>query len=176
MEKKIRIDLVLVIILVMCGFILSTFGFIHTIQEYTRIGNISKDDLQYEQLTFEKYEVVEVYKVGIVYEFYFEEYEDAFCVHPIVQKKLNQATINELKNGTKLEIYYKNSTIENSMVEYIWEICEIKNNNDIFLTLEDYKLTKQNQEIIALIGMPFIFLLCIIMLLIIIKNRGLPPM
>ena len=176
MEKKIRIDLFLVIIVIICGFILSAFGFIHTIQEYTRIGNISKDDLQYEQLTFEKYEVVEVYKVGIVYEFYFEEYEDAFCVHPIVQKKLNQATINELKNGTKLEIYYKNSTIENSMVEYIWEICEIKNNNDIFLTLEDYKLTKQNQEIIALIGMPFIFLLCIIMLLIIIKNRGLPPM
>ena len=95
-------------------------------------------------------------------------------MHPIVQKKLNQATINELKNGTKLEIYYKNSTIENSMVEYIWEICEIKNNNDIFLTLEDYKLAKQNQEIIVLIVMPFIFLLCIIMIFIIIKNRGLP--
>ena len=40
-------------------------------QKYTRIGNISKDDLQYEKLTFEKYEVIEVYKVGTVYEFYF---------------------------------------------------------------------------------------------------------
>ena len=174
MKKKLRIDLVLVIILVMCGFILSTFGFIHTMLKYTRIGNISKDDLQYEKLTFEKYEVVEVYKVGTVYEFYFEEYENAFCVHPFVQKKLNQATINELKNATKLEIYYKNSTIENSIVEYIWEICEIKDSNNIFLTLEDYKLAKQNQEIIVLIVMPFIFLLCIIMVFIIIKNRGLP--
>ena len=60
------------------------------------------------------------------------------------------------------------------MVEYIWEICEIKDSNNIFLTLEDYKLAKQNQEIIVLIVMPFIFLLCIIMILIIIKNRGLP--
>ncbi len=65
MKKKLRIDLVLVIILVMCGFILSTFGFIHTMLKYTRIGNISKDDLQYEKLTFEKYEVIEVYKVCI---------------------------------------------------------------------------------------------------------------
>ena len=61
MKKKLRIDLVLAIILVMCGFILSTFGFIHTMLKYTRIGNISKDDLQYEKLTFEKYEVIEVY-------------------------------------------------------------------------------------------------------------------
>ena len=66
MKKKLRIDLVLVIILVMFGFILSTFGFIHTMLKYTRIGNISKDDLQYEQLTFEKYNNSFVVAKGLV--------------------------------------------------------------------------------------------------------------
>lgn len=176
MNKKIRVDLVFVIILAVCGFILSIFGFIHSMQEYTRIGNISKNDLQYEVLTFEKYEIVEVYKVGCVYEFYFEEYEDAFCVHPFVQKKLNQAAIKELTNGTKLEIYYKNSTIQNSTVEYISEICEIKYGSNICLLLEDYKSAKQNSEMPVLIIMPLLFLLSIIMILVMIKNRGLLPM
>ena len=89
-KKKIPIDLILVVILVSCGFILSSLGFIYSIQKYTQIDNISHNDLQYEKLTFEKYEVVEVYKVGTVYEMYFEEYENAFCVHPFVQKELNK--------------------------------------------------------------------------------------
>ena len=174
MKKKIRVDLVLVIILVVCGFILSAFGFIHSIREYSRIGNISYDDLQYEQLTFEKYEVVEVYKVGTVYEIYFEEYEEAFCIPPFVQKKLNKTAINRLRNGAKLDIYYKNSTIKNSTVNYISEICEMKDVSNIYLALEDYTSAKQNQEVPCLIVFPILFLLCCIMLFIIIKNRGLP--
>ena len=175
-KKKIPIDLILVVILVSCGFILSSLGFIYSIQKYTQIDNISHNDLQYEKLTFEKYEVVEVYKVGTVYEMYFEEYENAFCVHPFVQKELNKETIKEIEKGTKIGIYYRDSTIKNSTVSYISEICEMKNDSDIFLALEDYKSAKQNKEISVLIGMPLVFLLCIVMALILIKYRGLPPM
>ena len=52
----------------------------------------------------------------------------------------------------------------------------MKNDSDIFLALEDYKSAKQNKEISVLIGMPLVFLLCIVMALILIKYRGLPPM
>ncbi len=176
MKKKIDINLILPIIVFSVGFILSSLGLIHFIQEYSRIGAISYDELRYEQLTFEKYKVVEVYKVGTVYEVYFEEYEEAFCVHPITQKKLNTAIVKELRAGTKLEIYYKNSTIKNSTVNYIFEICEMKDDNNICLALKDYKSAKQNQEMVGLIGFPILFLLCCVLLFITIKNRGLPPM
>ena len=97
-------------------------------------------------------------------------------MHPFVQKELNKETIKEIEKGTKIEIYYRDSTIKNSTVSYISEICEMKNDSDIFLALEDYKSAKQNKEISVLIGMPLVFLLCIVMALILIKYRGLPPM
>mgnify|MGYP006896614544 CR=1 FL=1 len=176
MKRKIDINLLLIIILLSVGSILFGCLFIHSIHEYTRIGNIPKNHLQYEKLTFEKYEVVEVYTVGCVYEIYLHEYDQPFCVHPIVQKELNKEAINRLKNGDKLEIYYKNSTIKNSTVNYTLEICEMKDANNSYLAFEDYKSAKQNQEIVGLIIGPIFFLLESILLFIIIKNRGLPSM
>ena len=176
LKKKRLIDLILIIILISGGFILSSLGFIHTIQEYTRIENISRNDLQYEKLTFEKYEVVEVYKVGTVYEIYFEEYKEAFCVHPIIQKALNKETIKKLEKGTKLEIYYTNSTIKNSSVSYISEICEMKNHSNICLALEDYKSVNQDNQIMGMIICPIVFIFTTVLLFLIIKNRGLPSM
>ena len=146
--------------------------FINSIQAYSRF-DISYDELKYEQLTFKKYEVVKKYKAGTTYEIYFEEYEEAFCVGSITQKELNKtAAVKELSVGKKIEIYYRASNSTN----YIFDICEMKDADNLFLALEDYKSVNQNNQIIGMIISPVMFGLCCVLLFIIIKHRGLPPM
>ena len=169
MKKKTVINLILLIVVLLAGFILSIFSFINSIQAYSRF-EVAYDKLKYEQLTFEKYEVVQKYKTGTTYAIYFEEYEAAFCIGPITQKKLNKTAVKELSAGKKIEIYYRNSNSPN----YIFDICEMKDNDNIFLALEDYQSVNQNNQIIGMIVSPIMFGGCCVLLFIIIKHRDLP--
>ena len=171
MEKKIDINFILLIILLSLGFILFGFFFINSIQAYSRF-DISYNELKYEELTFKKYEVIKKYKAGTTYEIYFEEYEDPFRIGTITQKELDKIALKELSVGSKIEIYYKSSNSPN----YIFEICEMKDADNLFLTLEDYKSVNQNNQVIGMIICPIFVILATILLFIIIKHRGLPPM
>ena len=172
MKKKIDISLILLIVLLSLGLLLFGGMFINSIQNYSRFGNISYDDLEYEQLTFKKFKFVSGYKISPTYEIYFEEYEEAFCMQNHTLTALNETALKQLKSGEIVELYYKNAKDKN----YIFDICEINNEDTIFLSLEDYKRVNQNSEIVGLIIGPIFFLLESSLLFIIIKNRGFPTM
>lgn len=144
--------------------------FINSIQNYSRFGNISYDDLEYKQLTFKKFRFISGYKISSTYEIYFEEYEEAFCIQNHTLTALNETALKQLKSGEIVELYYKNAKDKN----YIFDVCEIKNEDTIFLSLEDYKRVNQNSEIVYMVVPSLFFILVGTLVFLIIKNRGLP--
>lgn len=140
--------------------IISLFFSIYSIVKYESY-NVSYDDLKYEQLTFEQYEL-KLNSRNTTYDFYFEEYDDIFFVNRISKRKLNKVALNKLQEGDTVKVYYKDKSKGIFYENYSFEICEIKSGNKTILSLSDYKKANQNNQLIGIIICPVCCLISIV--------------
>ena len=106
-----------------------------------------------EQLTFEEYEVKFIRR-HTTYDFYFEEYEDIFWINSIAKKEINKDSLNKLRKGDAVKVYYKNKSKGIFYENYSFEICEIKCGNKTILSLNDYKKANRSNQLIGIIIWP----------------------
>lgn len=139
-------------VFLVCLLIINLFFSVYSIIEYESY-NVSYDDLKYEQLTFEEYEVKYIRR-HTTYDFYFEEYDDIFWISSISKRKLNEISLNKLRKGDTVKVYYKNNSRGIFYENYSFEICEIKSGNKTILSLNDYKKANQNNQLIGIIICP----------------------
>ena len=133
MKKALFLIFEIIFILI---FGLFSFLLVYYIKLYSTYS-IEHDDLQYEELTFVKYEYIDRYKSTNLYEIYFLEYDKPFEITGIVEKRLDKITLNNLKPNDICYIYYR----ENNNKKYDYEICEFQQNN-IFIILKSFPFGK----------------------------------
>jgi hypothetical protein len=109
--------------------------------------DIDYDDVQYEELTFNKHEVVSVGKGGSLHIIYFDEYAIPFEISNITNKKLDKQALGELEAGEIIKVYY----FESSSKNYEYEICEMKSASKTLLSLSDYVAANQNNQVVGIV-------------------------
>ena len=126
-------------------------GEINNYQKY----NITYEDLNYEKLTFDRYEQIVRTKSGDTYEIYFVEYDDPFEIDGITQRELDKKQLDYLESGDKVEVYYRKGDSK----KYTFEICELKNDDATYLEFSDYLSVNKANEITGLIVCPILILI-----------------
>ncbi len=150
MSRKVGFGLTFTILGLLVGlFSWFLFEIVHAYQSF----NVEYGDLISERLTFEKYELVDDQ-----YNFYFEEYTEPFEVSGITQKALDKEALSELRQDTKVNVYYR----ENIYNENTYILCEMKINAVEILTLSDYKKVNQNNQTIGFIACSIVDFICIV--------------
>lgn len=117
--------------------------------------DIGYDELFCEELTFEKYEIIEKLKGGDIYEIYFKEYSEPFNISNIVTSAIDKKALARLKPGEKADIYYRDTSSRN----YKYSICEMTCGSSQILSLQKYVEKNQNNQIVGMIFCP-IAILC----------------
>lgn len=151
---KNRIVSLIVSLFFICEAIMFIFLFINCIDNYQKY-NITYEDLNYEKLTFDRYEQIVRTKSGDTYEIYFVEYEDPFEIDGITQRELDKKQLDYLESGDKVEVYYRKGDSK----KYTFEICELKNDDATFLKFSDYLSVNKANEITGLIVCPILILI-----------------
>jgi hypothetical protein len=148
-NKRIRITII--IIFLVCTVIIAAF-FFDCIRDYSeyRENNLN---LTREKLTFEKYERRHN-RGGWYFDLYVKEYEKPFRIDTITSKGLDKAKLSSLAEGDLLHI---------AVSQNFDEICEISCKDIMILSTSDYVRVNQNDEIIGMVFLPFIFL-CVLFL------------
>ena len=149
--KKTAYILKFVIVCLLTGLFV-WFG-INCIIEY-KSYDVTYDDLIYEELTFKDCESVRMYKSGLEYLFYFQEYDKPFVVTSITKSKLNLNELDKISEGTVLKIYYRKASLKRSDRE----VCEIKTNSSTILSLNGYIKANKNNQMIGMIICPILAL------------------
>lgn len=156
-------QIVITTILSLCS-ILFSWLFVNCINLYNSF-DVQYSELVYEQLTFDRYETIPMAKSGDLYEIYFEEYDHPFEVSSITQKELNKKELTKLTEGTIFNVFYRDSDSK----KYEFEICEMKSDTIIILTLTDFVRVNQNNQIVGMILCPILVGMVIFLIVIFIK-------
>lgn len=147
--------------LLLCLFTFTFFNCIHLYFLY----DLGYEDLKYEELTYERYDIIDGYKSNVTYVIYFYEYEKPFEVSNIVLKKLDKEALSNVNKNQICEVYFKDS----SSKKYDYTICEVKSNNNIILSLNNYIDANQNNQITGIIVSFILDIICIFLIVYFIK-------
>ena len=98
---KNRIVSLIVSLFFICEAIMFIFLFFNCIDNYHKY-NITYEDLNYEKLTFDRYEQIVRIKSGDTYEIYFVEYDDPFEIDGITERELDKKQLDYLESGDKV--------------------------------------------------------------------------
>jgi len=137
------------IVVSLISAVLFAFFFVNCIMCYFEF-DVEYEELKYAELTFSRFEKLNRYRGGSIYEIYFKEYAKPFEVSNITQGRLDKKALETVKEDDKIKIYY----IENSSKNYEYEICEMKTDSSVLLSLEDYREVNQNNQTIGMILCP----------------------
>ena len=129
------------------GFIFLLFNCINLVQYF----DVNYNDVHHRVLTFDRYEMS---VKSDNYDIYFYEYDEPFKISSITQKKLDKKSLTNLKQDTKLDIYY----IEDISDKYDFVICEMKTDNITYLALEDYVQVNKGNQILGIVLCSFMVL------------------
>ena len=140
------------IIFVGFGFLFG-FLFFNCIKEYKEY-DIGYNDLKCETLTFDRYEQIIRSKGGDIYEIYFEEYDIPFEIDNITQKELNKKGLNKITKGDSLKVFYR----ESDSKKYDYEICQLLDDNIVYLDFKDYISVNRTNQVIGMIVCPILVL------------------
>ncbi len=136
-----KILLLLLAIILLGGSVGSVFLVINCI-DLVEYYNVEYNDLHYNVFTYEEYIKKSGYKSGGDYEIYVSELDDPLHISSITQKEFNKEYLSTLENGDLISIYYR----ESSSSKYVYDICEMKSDDVIFLKLEDYRAVNANNQ------------------------------
>jgi hypothetical protein len=120
LNTKSKIGIIMLIIVMIACTVLFSVLFINCFRFYSEF-DIGYDELFYEELTFEKYEIIEKLKGGDIYEIYFKEYSEPFNISNIVTSAIDKNALARLKPGEKADVYYRDTSNRN----YNYTICEM---------------------------------------------------
>ncbi len=127
--------------------------FFNCIRAYSEF-DIGHGDLTYEELTFDKFKIIDLRKSNDIYEIYFKEYSEPFYISGIVLKKLDKDALAGLKQGEIAKVYY----CQSSHRDYDHSICEMSCDSAMILGLSDYIEENQNNQIVGMIVCPILVL------------------
>lgn len=159
-----KIDLIVIITILSLCSVLFSWLFINCINLYNSF-DVQYSELMSEKLTFNRYETIPMARGGDIYEIYFEEYDHPFEVSRITQKELNKKELAKLTKGTTFNVFYRDSDSK----KYEFEICEMKSDSVIILTLSDFVRVNQNNQIVGMILCPILVGIDIFLIVIFIK-------
>ena len=114
---KNRIGSIIAAFFFLCEAVMFSFLFVNCINEYQKY-NVTIEELNYEKLTFDRYEQIVRSNSGDTYEIYFMEYDFPFEIDGITQIELNKKQLKNLESGDILDVYYRNSDSK----KYTYEI------------------------------------------------------
>ncbi|MBE5887596.1 MAG: hypothetical protein E7283_02030 [Lachnospiraceae bacterium] len=158
MNSKVFVLLKCVVIASMGLFIFCFFNCIKSYPEF----EVEYSELHYEELTFEKYDEKPAGKSGYSYEIYFREYEEPFRVNNITQKKMDKNALKALQTNTVIKVYFRPSTNK----KYTYDICEMKSDMSVLLSLADYIETNQRNQIVGMICLPILIVFCVVLIVV----------
>ena len=133
----------IIIIAITIMFAVLFFNYIRAYSEF----DIGYDDLTYEELTFDKFKIIDRRKSNDIYEIYFKEYSEPFYISEIVLEKLDKDSLIELKQGEIAKVYYYQS----SHRDYDHSICEMSCDLVVILSLQGYVEANQDNQIVGMI-------------------------
>ena len=151
---KNRIGSIVAALFFLCEAVMFSFLFVNCINEYQKY-NVTVEEINYEKLTFVRYEQIVRSQSGDTYEIYFMEYDFPFEIDGITQKELNKKQLRNLESGDILEVYYRNSDSK----KYTYEICELKDEDVSYLDFNDYLSVNKGNEITGMIVCPILILI-----------------
>lgn len=151
---KNRIGSIIAALFFLCEAVMFSFLFVNCINEYQKY-NVTIEELNYEKLTFDRYEQIVKSKAGDTYEIYFMEYDFPFEIDGITQRELNKKQLKNLESGDILDVYYRNSDSK----KYTYEICELKDDVINYLDFNDYLSVNKTNEITGIIICPILVLI-----------------
>lgn len=125
------------------------FFFFGCIERYAEF-DLDYGALKYEKLTFINYREIKMGKNGRGYEIYFEGYETPFLVNNITSKKVDKTALASLSKNAIVDVYFW----ESSNGKYAYDLCEMRCQNNIPLSLDNYIDVNQNNQIIGMIICP----------------------
>ena len=135
------------------GMLLSIIFLVLCVMTYFSV-DVEYNDLTYEELTFEKYEMI--FDRNDRYEIYLKEYSKPFVISPITEKAVHRGELLKLKENDKVQIYYGEPYNEN----YQFEIYEIKSGSAVILSLADCIMVNQRNQMYGIIVCPIMALSC----------------
>ncbi len=119
---------------------------------------VEYDDLTYGELSFSECERLQFYKwndaimqkSGYKYIVYFEEYGESFEISKVCNKKLDIESLEKIKTGEKLQVYYK----ESHSRKFDYEIFELKRGSKTLLSLDDCVEKNLKNQVMVMIMCP----------------------
>ncbi len=162
-EYKVLLIGLIVLFVVIGG--LFTFMFCNTFYFYAEF-DLDYSDLNYEELTFQRFEQKKGYKSITQYEIYFDEYKKPFEISTITNKKLDKEALKNLKNGEIIKVYYCNTSNKN----YDYEICEFRSDSMVLLGLTDYVKTNQDNQVAGMIVCPILMLISAFLIFVFVRH------
>lgn len=147
------------IFLIFCFLLFLAFGivmFSNSVSLYLKF-DVDYNDVYYEELTFDRYEIEVVRYAGgttihteHTYEIYFKEHENPFVVDSISKREFDKDFLPQIEEGSIMKVYY----LESSSKKYDYEICEISCDSKVLLNLSDYVRLNQNNQIVGMVLFP----------------------
>lgn len=152
--SKSKIILIYVAVLVI--MVVYIFLLCNCINSYLKF-EIDYDDLLYEELTFDKFEIIHRGKGGDFYKIYFKEYIEPFQISSITKRAVDVEAVESLKENTCVSVYYSESYSRN----YEYVICEMNLNSNSILKLSDYVKANQDNQVVGIIVCTVLAIACL---------------
>ena len=145
-KKEDKAGTIISLIIIIAITIMFAVLFFNCIRAYSEF-DIGYDDLTYEELTFDKFKIIDRRKRNDIYEIYFKEYSEPFYISGIVLEKLDKDSLIELKQGEIAKVYY----CQSSHRDYDHSICEMSCDSVVILSLQGYVEANQDNQTVGMI-------------------------
>jgi hypothetical protein len=152
---KKRIGMIFILLVLLLFLALFVFLFINNIYYHSYFKELEISDVMYEELTFEKYEMIRGGRYSSTrYEIYFYEYDEPFEVSSFVLNKFDRDALNDLGRNQKIQVYYEND----------YDICQMKCGSITLLSFSDYKEENIENQTLGIIVSPILMLMAIFLI------------
>ena len=152
---KKRIGMIFILLVLLLFLALFMFLFINSIYYYSYYKELEYSDVMYEELTFEKYEMIRGGRYSSTrYEIYFYEYDEPFEVSSFVLNKFDRDALNDLGRNQKIQVYYEDD----------YDICQMKCGSITLLSFSDYKEENIENQALGIIISPILILMVIFLM------------
>ena len=81
-------------------------------------------------------------------------YDIPFEIDNITQKELNKKGLNKITKGDSLKVFYR----ESDSKKYDYEICQLLDDNIVYLDFKDYISVNRTNQVIGMIVCPILVL------------------
>lgn len=137
------------------------FLLVQCIQNYLS-ADIGNEDLTYEKLTFDRYEVVIKRRRVVARYIYFEEYEKPFDLPTVVMAKVDEEALENLKAHDTVSVCYTSHFAP----EYDYSICQMESKKTTILSLSDYTAAIKRNQFVGIIVCSVMIVLGIFLIII----------